>query len=101
MFPVPRQFYEYEIRGRSVGRTAAAAHAARFAQSSQARPPYRLCIRPPASSVSLPRDDAGRVKLDMYDARKYTYTHARVPARATRKGRPTREKSQAAPLPPS
>lgn len=52
LFPVPRQFYEYEIRGRSVGRTAAV-HAARSAQSSQTRPPYWLCIRPPASSVSL------------------------------------------------
>jgi len=49
LFPVPRQFYEYEIRGRSVGRTAAV-HAARFAQSSQTRPSYWLCIRPPASS---------------------------------------------------
>lgn len=53
LFPVPRQFYEYEIRGRSVGRTAAV-HAARFAQSSQTRPSYWLCIRPPASpGISL------------------------------------------------
>lgn len=52
--PVPSSQAILWIRNtRSVGRTAAV-HAARFVQSSQTRPSYWLCIRPPASSgISL------------------------------------------------
>lgn len=104
LFPVPRQFYEYEIRGRSVGRTAAAAaaaaHAARFAQSSQARPPYRLCIRPPASYPYLNLVMMQVVLSWTCTTRARARTHTAVLARATRKGRLTRGKSQTAPLPP-
>lgn len=79
---VPRQFYEYEIRGRSVAYCTTARGGARCPlRSIILGTPAVLALHKVAREhcrISLPRDDVGRVKPNAHIRARRRVRHAKV-----------------------